>query len=422
LKGRERSRIEKRRVVITGVGVISPIGIGKDEFFKANLEGRSGIDLIRDFDTKDYPSKIAAQIKNFPSYNFIKEEKERELDRFTQFAIASSKLALEDSHLDLDKEDRDRIGVIIGSGLGGMFFYERQMLTLQKYGIKRVDPLSVPRVMPNAPSSQIAKEFNLRGINFVISTACSSGNNALGQSFKLIKNGIADIILSGGTEAPITPYIFASFCALRVLSRRNDSPKEASRPFDKNRDGLVMGEGSAVLVLEELNHALKRNAHIYAEIVGYACNCGAYHMVLPEPSGEDIVRVILQALKDADLKPNDIDYINAHGTSTLLNDKIETKAIKKVFGNYAYKIPISSTKSMIGHTIGAAGAIEAVVCCLVIENQIIPPTINYRYKDPDCDLDYVPNKPRKAKIGTVLSNSFGFGSNNACIILRRYDG
>jgi len=414
--------MNKKRVVVTGIGVVSSIGIGKEEFWQANLEGKSGIDLITSFDTKDYPSKIASQIKNFNPLQFMTPDFADRADRFSQLALASAKLALEDAKLNLDKIDKERMGVIIGSGLGGVIFHEEQIITMINKGSKRANPIGVPKVSPNSSPAVISIYFKLEGINLAISTACSSGTNAIGCAFEFIKEGKADLVLAGGTEAPLTPYTFASFCSLRVLSKRNNHPQEASRPFDRKRDGCVLGEGSACLVLEELNHALKRSAHIYCEILSYSCNCGAYHLVMPRQDAQDAARCMREAIKRANLKPEDIDYINAHGTSTPQNDRVETKAIKEVFAEYAYKIPISSTKSMIGHTLGAAGAIEAAVSSLVIENQIIPPTINYKYPDPECDLDYVPNKPRKAKVKTVLSNSFGFGSNNACLVFRKYDG
>jgi len=414
--------VNKRRVVITGLGVVASNGIGKEEFWQANIEGKSGVDTVTSFDVSNLNTKIAGQVKNFDPLKYMPKEVAKRVDRFVHLGLSCAKMALEDSKLYLEKEDRNRIGVVMGSGLGGVLFHEEQIIAALKKGINRIDPLGVVKVTPNAISSHIAIQYNLLGSNMVISTACASGGYAIGEAFRKIQDEEMDICVSGGTEAPVTQFTFGAYCALRVLSKRNDSPQEASRPFDKQRDGFVLGEGAGIHILEELNHALKRNAHIYAEIIGYASNSGAYHMVMPEPNGKDAVAVISKALENANLTAKDIDYINAHGTSTQANDKVETLAIKNVFGEYSYKIPISSTKSMIGHTIGAAGAIEAVACCLALENQIIPPTINYQYKDPDCDLDYVPNQPRKAKIKTVLSNSFGFGSNNSCLIFRRFDG
>ena len=412
----------KRRVVITGLGVVASNGIGKDEFWKANLEGKSGVDLIKDFDVSLFDSKIAGQVKNFNPTDFIPKEVAKRVDRFVHLGLASCKLALDDSRLKLNKEDRTRIGVIIGSGLGGVLFHEEQILAGYEKGLHRLNPLCVPRITPNAVASHIAIQYNFLCPNMVISTACSSGTIAIGEATRKIQNDEADICVTGGAEAPLTQFTFGAYDALRVLSQRNSSPQEASRPFDEKRDGFVLGEGGACLVLEELNHAKKRGAHVYAEIRGFSCNSGAYHMVMPDSSGKDIIKVMIDSLRDANIKPSGIDYINAHGTSTKVNDRIETRAIKEVFSDRAYKIPISSTKSMVGHTIGAAGAIETVVSCLAIKNQIAPPTINYKHKDPECDLDYVPCQSRKAKINTVLSNSFGFGSNNACLILRGYNG
>lgn len=406
--------------MITGLGVVSSIGLGKEEFWKASIEGKSGVGLINSFDTSLFSSKIAGSITNFNPQDYIPNEISKRTDRFVHLGLASAKLALDDSRLALDREDRSRIGVVFGSGLGGVIFHEEQMLRAYEKGAHRLNPLCVPRITPNAVASQIAIYFELQGTNMVISNACASGTNALGEAYRKILNAEADLILSGGAEAPLTEFTFGAYDALKVLSKGNAIPQEASRPFDKTRDGFVLAEGSSALLLEELSHALDRRAHIYAEIIGYASNSGAYHMVIPEPNGKDASKAMSGALRYAHLQPNDIQYINAHGTSTQLNDKIETKAIKEVFGEYAYKIPISSTKSMLGHSIGAAGATEALVCCLALENQIIPPTINYKNPDPECDLDYVPGQARGAKLNTVLSNSFGFGSNNACLIFRKY--
>jgi 3-oxoacyl-[acyl-carrier-protein] synthase II len=410
----------KRRVLITGLGAITSNGIGKEAFWQANIAGVSGVDKVTSFDASHFESKIAGEIKDFHILKFIPKEVAKRTDRFVHLGLSSAKMAIEDSSLTLENEDRARIGVIIGSGLGGALFHEEQMLAAFQKGLNRIHPLSVPCISPNAVSSHIAIQYGLLGANIVISTACASGANAVGEAFRKIQNNEIDVCVSGGAEAPLTQMTFGGYCALRVVSKRNGAPQEASRPFDKERDGFVLGEGGAGLILEDLTHALKRNAHIYAEIIGYASGSGAYHMVMPEPEGRDAAQTITQALQDAGLKPSQIDYINAHGTSTQANDKAETLAIKKAFGELAYKIPISSTKSMIGHTIGAAGAIEALVCALAIENNLIPPTINYKYKDQYCDLDYVPNETRRAKIENVLSNSFGFGSCNACLILKRY--
>jgi 3-oxoacyl-[acyl-carrier-protein] synthase II len=410
----------KRRVVITGLGVIAANGIGKQEFWQANIKGVTGVSKIKNFDVTNLESKISASVDNFDPEKYINPLIIRKTDRFVHFGLSAAKIALQDSKLNLKNEEPKRIGCLLGSGLGGVIFHEEQIELAYKKGIDRLNPLAVPKITPNAVSGHISIELGLKGPNIAVSDACASGTIAIGEAFRKIQNGEADIIFSGGTEAPLTPINFGAYCALRVLSRRNDAPKEASRPFDRDRDGFVMGEGAGIIMLEELKHALKRNAHIYAEVIGYANNSGAYHMVMPLEDGTDIVEVMLLAIKDGGIKIRDVDYINAHGTSTPLNDRIETKAIKTLFGDYAYKLPISSTKSMIGHSIGAAGAIEAVVCCLSIQDGIIPPTINYKNKDPNCDLDYVPNQARNKKIKVVLSNSFGFGSCNACIIFKKY--
>jgi 3-oxoacyl-[acyl-carrier-protein] synthase II len=417
---RVKQHTRRRRVVITGLGVVAPNGIGKVEFWEANVKGRSGVDFIKSFDTRDFQTKIGAEINDFDPLEFMSKSTIHHTDRFSQFAIACSKMAYEDSTLDLHQEDSDRMGVIIGTGLGGMFFYEKHILMMQEYGPKKVPPGSVPRIMANAPASQVAIELNLKGPNLTIATACASGGHAIGQAFELILQDKADIIFAGGTEAPFIRYTYAGFDALRVMSKRNDSPKKASRPFDKERDGFVMGEGAGILILEELDHALNRGTRVYAEIIGYSANSGAFHMVIPVKEGRDAAKAMAEALKEAKVSPKDVDYINAHGTSTIANDKAETQAIKEAFGDYAYKIPISSTKSMIGHTIGASGAFGAIVCALTIESNVVPPTINYKCPDPECDLDYVPNEARRKKVDIALSNCFGFGSNNATLVFRRF--
>ncbi len=414
--------MKKRRVVITALGVVSSVGIGKDEFWQANLEARSGVTAISDFDASLFNSRISSAVKNFNPEDYINRDTAKKADRFVHLGLAATKLAFDDLSADLTKTDRTRIGVIYGSGLGGVLFHEEQILKGYDKGTHRLHPLCVPRITPNAVASQIAIYFNLLGPNMVISNACASGTNAIGEAYRKIQYGDADMVITGGAEAPLTEFTFGAYDAMRVLSKRNSEPQAASRPFDRERDGFVLAEGAATLILEDLKHALKRRAHIYAEITGYFSNSGAYHMAIPQPEGRDIGLAMRGVLKDARLKPKNIDYINAHGTSTTLNDKVETKAIKDVFGKAAYKVPVSSTKSMVGHAIGAAGAIEAVACCLAIETQLVPPTINYQNPDPDCDLDYVPGQPRQAKLKNVLSNSFGFGSNNACLVFRKFKG
>ncbi|MFH1771825.1 MAG: beta-ketoacyl-ACP synthase II [Candidatus Omnitrophota bacterium] len=411
-----------RKVVVTGIGVLSSNGIGKSDFWNSNLAGTSGISEITSFDATLLRSKIAGQIKDFNPLDYLPPKTVIKTDRFVHLGLVSCGLALNDSKLNLENEDRYKIGVIIGSGLGGVIFHEEQIMTGYEKGLHRLNPFSVPRISPNAVSSQIAIHYDIRGPNIVISTACSSSTIAIGEAMRKIQYGDIDICVAGGAESPLTPFTFGAYDALKALSRRNDSPPEASRPFDKERDGFVLGEGAAMLILEEAGHARKRGAKIYVELIGYASNSGAYHMTMLRPCATDIIQVIIDSLKDAGVGPGEIDYINAHGTSTLQNDKVETKAIKEVFSDRAYKIPISSTKSMVGHTVGAAGAIEVCVCCLCLEHQLIPPTINYKNPDPECDLDYVPNEARQAKLRTVMSNSFGFGSNNAIIIFSKYNG
>ena len=408
--------MNKRRVVITGLGVVACNGIGRDNFWKANADGLSGVGRITCFNVDDFETKIAGQINNFDPCQYIPAEIVKKVDRFVHFGLACSEMAIQDSRLDLGKEDKHRIGVIIGSGLGGVMFHEEQMVAILEKGANRINPSSVPKITANAVSSHIAIRYGLLGPNMVISTACASASHAIGEAFRKIQWGDMDICVSGGVEAPLTRLSFGAYCALRVVSKKNDVPQESSRPFDLERDGFILSEGGGGIVLEELNHALERNAPIYAEVTGYASNSGARHMVIPDLSGDDAARVMADALKDAGIDRNNVDYINAHATSTVANDRSETKAIKSVFGERAYKIPISSTKSMIGHSLGAAGGIEAVVCALAIKNQFIPPTINYKHKDPECDLDYVPLEGRRAKLNTVLSNSFGFGNCNACIV------
>ena len=406
--------MSRRRVVVTGLGVVACNGIGVEEFWRANVEGRSGITLIDAFETNDFPSRIGGQVRGLEPTEYMPAETAKRVDRFVHFGLACADMALKGSKLDLKTENADRAGVIIGSGSGGQLFHEEQIIAAFDRGAHRINPLAVPRITPNAVASQIAILYGLKGPNLVISTACASGAHAIGEAFRKIQYGEMELCFAGGVEAPLTRFGLGAYCALRVLSKNNANPTGASRPFDRARDGFVLSEGGAVLVLEEREHARQRGAFILAELVGYASNSGAHHMVMPEPQGDDAVRVMAAALKDAGL--GRVDYINAHATSTKANDAIETKAIKAVFGQDAYHIPISSTKSMIGHSLGAAGAIEAVVCVKAIGEQFIPPTINLEEPDPDCDLDYVPGRGRPAKLRTVLSNSFGFGNCNAALI------
>lgn len=409
------------RVVITGIGVISPIGIGKDNFWNALINGKSGVDTITRFDTTDYPAKIAAEVKDFDSTEYIDKKEAKRMDRYSQFAVAASKIAIEDSKLDLGNIDNERFGVILGSGIGGIETFEEQNEKLIKKGPKRVSPFFIPMMIGNMAAGQVAIALDAKGPNETIVTACASSTNALGDAFKILQRGDADILISGGTEASITPVALAGFSSMKALSTNNDNPKEASRPFDKNRDGFVMGEGAGILILETLEHAKKRGANIYAEIVGYGSTCDANHITTPLEDGSGARRAMEIAINDAKADKCEIDYINAHGTSTHYNDKFETLAIKDLFGDRAYDIKISSTKSMTGHLLGAAGGIEAIASTLAIKNSIIPPTINLTEKDEECDLNYVPNEAIKSDVRYALSNSLGFGGHNATILLKKYE-
>lgn len=412
----------KPRVVITGMGVLAPHGKTLDEFWKSNINGVSGIDYIQSFDTKDFDVKIAGEIKDFDPSQYVLPAIYRKIDRFAQLGVCAAKMALEDAGLHIDSKNEDRVGIVIGSGLGGILFHEEQIISvIREGGPSKIMASSVPRISPNSVSAYIGIAFGIKGPNFAVSTACSSGANAIGQALMLLRAGVIDCCIAGGVEAPITPVTLAGYQALHCLSKTNHVPSKASRPFDKNRNGFVLGEGGGILVLETLEQAQSRKAKIYAELAGFGTNCGAYNMVAPQPDGLDAAKAIQRALEDAGIGIEEVDYINAHGTGTPYNDAAETKAIKQVFGSRAYKIPISSTKSMIGHTIGASGAIEAIACILAIQNRMIPPTINYEKEDPECDLDYVPNKSRRVDINIALSNSFGFGSNNACLVFGAYD-
>ena len=410
-----------RRVVVTGLGVITPIGIGKEDFFHSLKNGISGVDYITRFDTELFDTKIAAEVKDFDPTDYIDKKEARRMDRFTQYAVAASKMAVKDGNLDTDTIDQNRFGVCIGCGIGGMETMENQCSVLREKGPGRVSPFFVPMMISNIASGNISIALNAKGPNTTVVTACASATNAIGEAFKIIQRGDADIMISGGTEAAITPMALAGFSAMKALSTRNDDPKSASRPFDKERDGFVMGEGAGILILEELESAKKRGAVIYAEVVGYGTTADAYHITAPSPDGVGAYRSMQMAIEDAGINKYDIDYINAHGTSTGLNDKLETLAIKSLFMEHAKNVAISSTKSMTGHLLGAAGAIEAVACIMAINESIIPPTINYSNRDEECDLDYVPNIARKKDVKYALSNSLGFGGHNATIILRKYE-
>jgi 3-oxoacyl-[acyl-carrier-protein] synthase II len=409
------------RIVITGLGVISPIGNDHRTFWHHLLQGQSGVGAITRFDASAFSVQIAAEVKDFDPTNFMDKKEARRTDRFVQFAVAAAKLAVEDAELDMSKEDAYRVGVYVGSGIGGLATFEEQHTLLLQRGPKRVSPFFIPMMAANMASGQISIFIGARGPNSSSVSACATGTHSIGNAFKILQRGDADVMVTGGTEATILPMGFAGFASMGALSTRNDEPEKASRPFDRDRDGFVMGEGAGLLVLETLAHAQKRGAKIYAEIVGYGMTADAYHITSPSPGGEGAMRSMLMALQDAGLQPEELDYINAHGTSTGYNDKFETMAMKAAFQDHAYKLAVSSNKSMIGHLLGAAGGVEAIATALTLKEQIIPPTINYEHPDPDCDLDYVPNEARKARIRAALSNSFGFGGHNATIACKTYE-
>lgn len=411
----------KKRVVITGLGVISPVGNDIASFWQSLKEGKSGVGPTTSFDPTGFDSRIAAEVKNFnPSQYGISNKDIKRTARFVQFAIASAKQAIESSGLDLNKEDRNRIGVIIGSGIGCLRTIEEEYKILLSKGPSRLSPFLIPMLIVNEASGLVAIIHGLKGPNSCVATACASGSHAIGEAYRMILYGDADVMLTGGTESCIVATAVGGFCALKALSTRNDDPQKASRPFDRDRDGFVMGEGCGLVVLESLEHAQKRNAHIIAEIVGFGMSCDAYHITAPDPDGQGAGQAMIVSLKDAQMNPEEISYINAHGTSTKLNDKIETLSMKKAFGDYARKVPVSSTKSMTGHLLGAAGGVEFVVCCLAIKDGVIPPTINYEHPDPECDLDYVPNIARKTDVSACMSNSLGFGGHNASLIVKKF--
>lgn len=409
-----------KRIVVTGMGVVSPVGIGINKFWNSLIGGKSGIDKITAFNAEDLPSKIAGEVRDFNPEDYIDRKELKRLDRFTQFAVAATKMAFEDAQLDLSKIDPTRVGVILGSGIGGANTWEEQHTILLEKGPRRVSPFFIPMMIINMASGQTAMAFNLKGPNFTVVTACASGTNAIGEAFRVLQRGDADIIVSGGTEASITMLSLAGFSSMKALSTRNDKPTKASRPFDRDRDGFVIGEGAGIVILETLESALSRNARIYGEIVGYGSTADAYHLTQPAPEGEGASRAMMASILDAGLKPEDVDYINAHGTSTPLNDKFETMAIKNTFGKHAYELAVSSTKSMTGHLLGAAGAIEFIAATLAVYNDEIPPTINYENPDPECDLNYVPNKSIKRQVNVALSNSMGFGGQNASVVVKKY--
>jgi 3-oxoacyl-[acyl-carrier-protein] synthase II len=410
-----------KRVVITGIGIISPLGLNVADTWQGLIEGRTGIDSVTLFDASNLKTKFGGEVKGFEPTDFINRKDARRMDRFAQLAVAAARQAVEHSSLPIDENGREDIGIIIGSGIGGMTTIFNQIKIFIEQGPDRISPFMVPMMINDMAAGQISIALGLKGPNFCTTSACASGSDAIGVAYETVKRGDANAMLAGGSESITNPIGFAAFNALKALSTRNDAPKKASRPFDKDRDGFVIGEGSAILVLEDRDHALKRGADILAEVASYGASSDAYHITQPMEGGEGAARAMKLAIEKADMDISQIDYINAHGTSTQLNDKMETQAIKSVFGKAAYQIPISSTKSMLGHLIGATGAIEASICTLVIKNGIIPPTINYTTPDEFCDLDYVPNKARKVNVKTALSNSFGFGGHNSVLIFKSYD-
>ncbi|MEK6323457.1 MAG: beta-ketoacyl-ACP synthase II [Acidobacteriota bacterium] len=412
-----------RRVVVTGMGLICGSGNTKEEVWSNLLASRSAVGPITRFDISAFPVRIASEVKNFDPLTFIEKKEVKKMDSFIHYAVAASQEAMDDSGLRVNgDDDATRIGVFIGSGIGGFGVIEREHEKFLKGGPGKISPFFIPAAIVNLAAGQVSIRFGLKGPNSATCTACSTGAHAVGDSFKIIQRGDADAMLCGGAEAAITPMGVGGFAAMRALSTRNDDPEHASRPFDADRDGFVIGEGAGVLLLEELERARGRGAKIYAEMVGYGMSSDAFHITQPSEDGDGAVRVMTNAIKDAGIQPHDVDYINAHGTSTHYNDKLETLAIKRVFGDSAYSIPVSSTKSMMGHLLGAAGGVEAGISALALHDQIVPPTANYEKPDPDCDLDYVPNAARRTPMRYVLSNSFGFGGTNAALLMKRYDG
>jgi 3-oxoacyl-[acyl-carrier-protein] synthase II len=419
----KENRIVKRRVVITGVGMVTALGIGSEETWKCLLNGKSGVGPITRFDASRFPTQIAAEVNGFDPSIFMERKEVKKMDTFIHFAIAAAEFAMKDAGLSrLEGEDAERAGVIIGSGIGGFGTIESEHETLLRQGPKRISPFFIPSSIVNLAAGQVSIRFGARGPNAAPCTACSAGSHAIGDSFRIVERGDAEVMIAGGSEAAITPMAVGGFDALKALSTRNDDPARASRPFDRERDGFVLGEGAGILVLEELEHARRRESRIYAEVVGYGMSGDAHHITAPPPNGDGAVRAMKQTLQGAGVTPDQVDYVNAHGTSTPPNDRTETAALRAVFGEHAYRLAVSSTKSMIGHLLGAAGAVEAGVVALSLRDQTIHPTINQEFPDPDCDLDYVPNVSRKAEIRYALSNSFGFGGTNACLLLKRYNG
>ncbi len=415
-------KVMQRRVVVTGLGVISPIGNDVLTFWQNLLSGKSGIGMITAFDARDFSSRIAGEVKNFDASLYMEKKEIRHTDRFVQFAVVAAGQALKDAHINLEQEDLNRIGVLVGSGIGGLKIIEDGVRHYIEHGAKRISPFLIPMLIVNEAAGWISIVFKLKGPNSCVATACATGNHAIGDALRIIQRNEADVMVCGGTESAITALGVGGFCALKALSARNDDPVAASRPFERDRDGFVMSEGAGTVVLEDLEHALKRNSQIYCELIGYGMSSDGYHITAPDPTGDGAARAMSIALSDANVKPADVQYIKAHGTSTMLNDLIETKAIKQVFGEYAKKIPVSSPKSVTGHLLGGAGGVEFVALSLAVKNAIVPPTINYHNPDPQCDLDYVPNQARRIQINVAISNALGFGGHNSTLVVKKFKG
>ena len=411
----------RKRVVVTGIGVVTPIGNNAREFWEGLLEGRNGVDYITHFDPKDHDTKFAAEVKNFDPSPVLDSREVRRMDLFSQYAMVAAAEAVQDAGLNMEQEDPNRVGVIFGSGIGGLFSFETEHRKMLERGVRRISPYFITQMIIDIAAGHISMRYGMKGPNYATVSACATASHAIGDAVRLLRYGDADVMLAGGSEAAITPMGVGGFNALKALSTRNDDPQHASRPFDKQRDGFVMGEGAGVLVLETLEHALARGAKIYAEIRGVGFTADAHHITAPAPGGEGAVRAMRRAIEDGELQLEEIDYINAHGTSTQYNDKSETQAIKTLFGDHAYKLNVSSTKSMTGHLLGAAGAVELAATVLAVHHDVIPPTINYEEPDPECDLNYTPNQPEKRRVYAAISNTFGFGGHNACITVSKYE-
>ena len=411
-----------RRVVITGIGIIASNGIGKEKFWDSLKNGRSGIKTISSFDASTYPCHIAGEVTDFDPMDYIPPQTAKRIDRFAQFGLAATKMAIDDSRLDLENEDRSRVGVILGTSVGALAIGERQHSIFLEKGYKRINPFFATSIIPSSCATQIMIEYKINGLTQTITTACASSTSAVGEAFEYIKNGKADIVIAGGSETPITPFAIATFANVDLLSQRNGDPSKVYRPFSRDRDGIVFGEGAGVIILEELEHAKKRKAKMYSEILGYGATSDAYHVMAPLPDSSQASKAIRIALEEAGISPEKVDYINAHGSGTIINDKAETLMIKDVFGKHSYKLAVSATKSMTGHAMGGCGALEIVASILMLENQFLHPTINLEVPDPECDLDYIPNRGYKRNVNIILKTSFGFGGYNSAVILRKFEG